>query len=65
MNTNPYSLVLPDTEIKRRVLRNGTVESRFGREYAWGFCNAFDEKVSDLKRLYSDVFEGEDYAAKS
>ena len=47
----PFAIVNPDDEIIEEG-QLGQKKKRYGRQYEWGFCDAFSDKVSDFNRLY-------------
>ena len=47
----PFAIINPIDKIEVQNER-GEKEVRYGRQYAWGFCDAFSPKNSDFNRLY-------------
>lgn len=47
----PFAIINPSDKITEQ-LEDGTQRERFGRNYKWGFCDAYDDEYSDFNRLY-------------
>ncbi|TNV85118.1 hypothetical protein FGO68_gene4300 [Halteria grandinella] len=47
----PFAILNPNHDFFEKQ-DDGTFKQRFGRKYDWGFCDAFDDEVSDFNRLY-------------
>ena len=46
----PFSIVNPVDKIEKMV--NEKTKIKYGRNYAYGFCDAFSDEHSDFGRLY-------------
>jgi septin family protein len=47
----PFALINPDDQMTI-IGHNGKKKILYGRNYPWGFCDAFSDDYSDFGRLY-------------